>query len=147
MRIALLVLVVLVAPASSSATDKPQPGRYTPSGNWKGICSDGSEDWGDPMPIELAFRAGADALSVNASLAFQSDDKTQRKATAQLRGKKVGARYVLRGKMVEVADGTEWDIELQVSYDNGRLTGKFIELADPNALMCTFGWSKPGLGK
>jgi hypothetical protein len=142
------VVFVLVAwSASSNATDKPQAGRYTPSGSWKGICGDGSEDWGDPMPIELAFRAGADAMSVTAKLGFQSDDKTQRKATAQLRGKKVGTQFVLRGKMIEVSDGTEWEIELQVAYDGARLTGKFLELAEPNALMCSFNWTKPALGK
>lgn len=140
-----LVLVLLVpalVPASSSATDKPNGGRYTPSGSWKGICANGSEDWGDPMPIELVFRSGAAALSASAVLEFWSDDRTQRKATATLRGKKVGQQFVLRGKMTEVSDGTEWEIELQVSFDGHRLSGKFIELVDPTSLMCTFSWPK-----
>lgn len=124
-------------PKDNAAATKPAP-----SGTWKGICDNGGPDWGDPMPIELTFRRDGEDLAVDAVIDFESDKKEPRRAKAKLLGKRVDARWKLRGKMTDVKDATEWDIELETQLDGNKLSGKLVELDNENALMCQFSWTK-----
>ncbi len=127
--------------------------KTTPSGTWKGICSDGGPDWGDPMPIELTFRVAEgrddDQLAVDAVIDFESDKKEPRRATATLKGKRndgptgTAARWQLRGTMTDAKDATEWEIELDTVLEGTRLSGRLIETDNNDALMCRFSWTKP----
>lgn len=120
-----------------------ESGKQTvPSGTWKGICADGGPDWGDPMPIEMTFKAEGGQLSVEATIDFESDTKEKRRAKAALKGKAVAARWVLRGTMTDINDKTEWDVELDTKLESNRLSGKFLEKDNNDALMCRFSWTR-----
>lgn len=116
--------------------------KATPAGTWKGICADGGPDWGDPMPIVLTFREDGDQLAVDAVLDFESDTKEPRRAKATLVGKRVEGQWKLRGKMTDIKDATEWEIELATHLAGTRLSGRFIETDNNDALMCRFSWTK-----
>ncbi len=124
-------------PKDNAAATKPAP-----SGTWKGICADGGPDWGDPMPIEMTFRADGDGLAVEAVIDFESDKKEARRAKAKLVGKRVDAHWKLRGTMTDVKDATDWTIELETQLDGNKLSGKLTETDNGDALMCRFSWTK-----
>jgi len=115
----------------------------TPSGIWKGICADGGPDWGDPMPIEMTFRDDGEQLTVDAVIDFESDKKEPRRAKASLSGARIEGHFKLRGKMIDIKDATEWEIELATQLEGTRLSGRFIETDNNDALMCRFSWTKP----
>ncbi len=126
-----------ITPKDKAAASKPAP-----SGTWKGICDGGGPDWGDPMPIEMTFRADGEGLAVEAVINFESEKKDPRRAKASLKGKRFDARWKLRGKMIDVKDATEWEIELDTQLDGNKLSGRLTETDNSDALMCRFAWTK-----
>jgi hypothetical protein len=122
--------------------DKAADKKAMPTGTWQGVCADGGPDWGDPMPIVLAFREHDDGLAADMKIDFESDTKEARKATATLKGKRISGDWSLTGTMLDANDKTEWEIRLEMRLEGNRLSGRFLEADNKDHLMCRFSWTR-----
>lgn len=140
--ISLPVLANAEAPKGSTPRDNAAANKPAPTGTWKGICDHGDSDWGDPMPITMTFRLAGEQLSLEAVIDFETEKKEPRRAKATLDGKRDDAKWRLAGKMVDVADQTEWEVALVTQLDGNKLSGKFYETDNHDALICSFAWTR-----